>query len=174
MEIRNPAYNQYGTIDCEISLDGDSWMPFTASTDDVEGHGRDIHAVALTMAVLPYAHQEPPPPTKDQLLAHLAAHRWAVETGGIQLNGMTVATDDRSKTMIMGARIAAMADPNHIANWKMPDGSWAPLDAETITAISNAVLNHVNICFEREAGVAALIEAGDITGLEGVEAAFDA
>lgn len=113
-------------------------------------------------------------PTKDQLLAHLATHRWAVETGGIQLNGMTVATDDRSKTMIMGARIAAMANPDHVVNWKMPDGSWVQLDAATITAISDAVLNHVNNCFEKEAEVAALIEAGDITGIEGVEAAFDA
>lgn len=118
---------------------------------------------------------EPPPEplTKDQLLAHLAAHRWAVETGGIQLNGMTVATDDRSKTMIMGARIAAMADPSHIANWKMPDGSWAPLDAATITAISDAVLNHVNWCFARESEVVELITAGDITDYDGVEAAFD-
>lgn len=116
----------------------------------------------------------PEPPSKAQLLAHLAAHRWVVETGGIQLNGMTVATDDRSKTMIMGARVAAMANPDHVVNWKMPDGSWMPLDAATITAVSDAVLNHVNSCFEREAEVAAMIEAGDITGPEGVEAAFDA
>lgn len=115
----------------------------------------------------------PAPPSKEQLLAHLAAHRWAVETVGIQLNGMTVATDDRSKTMIMGARVAAMANPDHVVNWKMPDGSWAPLDAATITAVSDAVLDHVNRCFARESDVAELITAGDITGYEGVVAAFD-
>lgn len=119
---------------------------------------------------------EPPPapPTKAQLLAHLANYRWAVETGGITFEGVTVATDDRSKTMIMGARVAAMANPDHVVNWKMPDGSWVPLDAAMITAISDAVLNHVNSCFEKEAMVAAMIEEGDITGVEGVEAAFDA
>lgn len=131
-----------------------------AEGQTIEGHVVELNAPSA-------------PPTKDQLLAHLAAHRWAVETGGIQLNGMTVATDDRSKTMIMGARIAAMADPSHIANWKMPDGSWAPLDAATITAISDAVLNHVNWCFARESEVVELITAGDITDYDGVEAAFD-
>lgn len=149
-------------------LDGTHWehgpsggLHVLAEGGSIEGHVAELNS-------------PPEPPTKDQLLSRLAARRWQVETGGIVLNGMTVATDDRSKTMIMGARIAAMANPDHVVNWKMPDGSWVQLDAATITAISDAVLNHVNNCFEKEAEVAALIEAGDITGIEGVEAAFDA
>lgn len=115
----------------------------------------------------------PPPPTKDQLLSHLAAHRWVVETGGIEVGGFSIATDDRSKTMILGARVEAMVNPDHVVNWKMPDGSWVPLDAAAITVLSKAVLDHINQCFVKESYVAALIQDGTITGTEGVIVAFE-
>ena len=54
MNIRNVKYNAAGTIDCEISHPKFGWIPFTASPDDPEGHGRDIYAVAITMNPEPY------------------------------------------------------------------------------------------------------------------------
>jgi hypothetical protein len=45
METRNPVLNENGTIDCEINHPHLGWIPFTASPDDVEEHGRAIHAL---------------------------------------------------------------------------------------------------------------------------------
>lgn len=42
IEYRNPAYNENGTIDVEINHPDFGWIPFTASADDVEPHGRQI------------------------------------------------------------------------------------------------------------------------------------
>lgn len=47
MEIRNVKYNKQGTIDCEIDHPELGWIPFTASPDDVEQHGKDIHAFLI-------------------------------------------------------------------------------------------------------------------------------
>jgi hypothetical protein len=55
MKIRNAKYNQFGTIDCEIEHPVYGWIPFTASPDDVEEHGRQIYAEAAVGDVAEYA-----------------------------------------------------------------------------------------------------------------------
>lgn len=97
--------------------------------------------------------------------------RWRRETGGITVAGLAVATDDRSKLMLSGARIAAMADPAYATRWKTPAG-WVDLDAATIIALSDAVQAHVAACFALEAQVAEQVEAGLLTSPEAVEVAF--
>ena len=65
MEIRNAIYNAFGTIDCEINHPTFGWIPFTASPDDVEEFGREIHArITLGEAgeIAPYV-APPPQPT---------------------------------------------------------------------------------------------------------------
>jgi hypothetical protein len=47
VETRNPVLNENGTIDCELNHPHLGWVPFTASPDDVEPHGRKIHALLL-------------------------------------------------------------------------------------------------------------------------------
>ena len=42
IEYRNPTYNENGTIDVEINHPDFGWIPFTASADDCEPHGRQI------------------------------------------------------------------------------------------------------------------------------------
>lgn len=103
---------------------------------------------------------------------YAAAKRWEKEVGGIEINGLTVATDDRSKTMISGARVAAMANPNFTTAWKGSGGEFVPLDASAVVAISDAVLAHVSNCFAIEAQVLADILAGAITTDEQIDTAF--
>jgi len=43
MDVKNIRVNNRGTIDCELNVN-DEWMPFTASPDDPEEHGRIIYA----------------------------------------------------------------------------------------------------------------------------------
>lgn len=42
VEYRNPAFNAAGTIDVEINHPDFGWIPFTASPQDPEPHGRKI------------------------------------------------------------------------------------------------------------------------------------
>ncbi|WP_235923372.1 DUF4376 domain-containing protein [Brucella tritici] len=106
------------------------------------------------------------------LVAYAANKRWLKETGGIEINGLTVATDDRSKTMISGARVAAQNDPNFTTQWKGADGSFVTIDAAAVIGISDAMLAHVSNCFATEAQVLADIEAGTISTTEQIDAAF--
>lgn len=119
-----------------------------------------------------WVYVEPPQPTVADLSAHAAQSRWEKETGGFTLNGMHIATDDRSKIMISGARVAAEADPNFTTQWKGADGAFVTLDAAMIMAISNAVSTHVSNCFALEAQVLAQIEAGTITTAAEIDAVF--
>ncbi len=113
-----------------------------------------------------------PPPTTEELTAYTANARWRAEAGGISVIGLPVHTDDRSKMMLMGARVKAQADTTFVTHWKTADGSFFPLDAATIIALSDAVLAHVDGCFRREAEVLAAIAEGDVTSLEEINAAF--
>lgn len=83
-------------------------------------------------------------------LADLATERYARECGGIVVAGAGVATDDRSKTLLMGAKLKAQADANYTVNWKVGPGVYAPLDAATIIGVADAVEAWVGACFEAE------------------------
>lgn len=113
----------------------------------------------------------PEPPPLD-LLAYAAQRRWQKEVGGIVVNGVPIATDDRSKTMIIGSRLAADADPNWSAQWVANDGHVYPINAAAIIAISDAVQAHVNACFTTFVAVKADIDSGVITTTEQIDAAF--
>lgn len=110
-------------------------------------------------------------PTKPELSAYAADKRWRVETGGIVVSGVSVATDDHSKMMIMGARIKADRDAAFTTQWKVASGDFVTIDAATIIAISDAVLSHVDACFAAEALVLEQITAGTITTRAQVDAA---
>lgn len=42
-KVKNPVYNKFGTINCEIFHDKFGWIPFTATPKDPEFFGRDIY-----------------------------------------------------------------------------------------------------------------------------------
>jgi hypothetical protein len=116
-------------------------------------------------------HAPPDPPPVD-LTAYAADVRWRKEVGGITLGGVPMATDDRSKIMIMGARVAAAANSGWETVWHGADGASYPLNAAQMIAISDAVEAHVNATFAVFSGVKADIDAGDITTPEEIESAF--
>jgi hypothetical protein len=117
-----------------------------------------------------------PPPTPlpgmADLVAYAADLRWRREVGGITIGGVPVATDDRSKMMILGARVAAAANPGWETVWHGSDGETYPLNAAQMIAISDAVEAHVNSTFSTFAVVKADVEAGDITTTAEIDAAF--
>lgn len=154
-----------------------------ASVDDVVLTGdQEVTAIDDSVVVGPgwivtedgFAPPAPPALSKADLTAYAADARWRKEVGGIVVGSVPVATDDRSKQMIIGARIAADADPNWSTSWVGANGAIYPVDASAITDISNAVQDHVNDCFESFAVIKAEIESGDITTTSEIDAAFAA
>ncbi len=111
--------------------------------------------------------------TKAQLIAYAKKKRWEKEVGGITVNGVAVSTDDRSKLLIAGSRLAAQADPEWKTVWDGADGESYPVNAAAMIVISDAVQRHVNVdCFEDYSTVKAGINAGTITTLAEIDAVF--
>lgn len=100
--------------------------------------------------------------------ADIAARRYDAEVGGIYLGDLRIATDDRSKTMIAGAALAALRNPDYLLNWKTPAG-FVQLQAGQVLAVADAVHAHVQACFDREA---ALLAMGDAVSPDDLEAGW--
>ncbi|MCM8738276.1 DUF4376 domain-containing protein [Azospirillum sp. A1-3] len=95
---------------------------------------------------------------KAERKAAATAKRWEVEVAGTIVNGIPVATDDRSKTLILGKRAQAQADPDMTFRWKAVNG-WVELSGAQIIAIADAVADHVQACFDREGELHDAIDA---------------
>lgn len=134
---------------------------YTGSDPQADFGGKVYDPVANTIGDAPV-----------DLLAYAANKRWQKEVGGITVSGIPVATDDRSKLMMTGARVAAAADPEWSTQWAGMDGSIYPLTAAQVVAISDAVQSHVNNCFAIFATVKAGIDNSTIISAAQIDAAF--
>lgn len=65
--IRNLVYSSAdnSTIDVEMNHPEYGWIPFTASPDDIEQHGRDLYARAIAGDFGPIAPYVAPPPEPE-------------------------------------------------------------------------------------------------------------
>lgn len=110
--------------------------------------------------------------TAEEKAAHLAGMkatrkaaatdlRWQKEVAGIAINGVPVATDDRSKTLILGKRAKARENPDMTFRWKSASGEWVNLTGAQIIAIADAVADHVQACFDREGDLHDAIDAAE-------------
>ena len=100
---------------------------------------------------------------KSAKKVEIANARWQAEVSGV--NG--IRTDRESQSMITGAALKAMQDSEYACKWKTEAG-FVELNAAQILAIADAVREHVQGCFDREAELLALVEAA--TTPEEVEA----
>lgn len=103
---------------------------------------------------------------KAERLAALAAHRYAIETGGIDIGGASIRTDLESQSKIAGAHALVTAEPSTVIDWKGAAG-WVQLDAATMTAIALAVGTHIQACYSAERTHAEAIEACETAAAAG-------
>jgi len=94
----------------------------------------------------------------EKKVKDLAAYRYQKETGGISINGFQMYTDRDTQGKIQSAAIRAEKDPEFTVQWKTMDGNFITLDASTIIEIGNAVFDHVQACYAREAELQLEIE----------------
>jgi len=95
---------------------------------------------------------------KAQRRSEVAALRWERETAGVQVGGHSFATDDRTRTVLIGSRIAAKEDTGYTVDWKFADG-FATLTAAELIAAADAVRAYVRACFVAERAHVAAIDA---------------
>lgn len=127
MNYRNPTYTADGNIDCEVEHPKFGWIPFTASPDDVEEHGRDLfnrippEEVALYVA---------PPATPEEVKAEANRRILAIVPEWKQRNLIAQATRLNRKPM-------ADWTPEEVAQVEAGDAIWAQVEA--IRARSNEI-----------------------------------
>lgn len=104
-----------------------------------------------------------PAPTFEEIKAakygEIAAARYAAETGGCTVDGVTIATDRGSQALLTAAVVSARLDLEFKTRWKCADGRFVTLDAMQLRAIGDAVTAHVEACFAREGELCELIDA---------------
>ncbi len=110
---------------------------------------------------------------KDAKASDIAAARYEQEIGGvsIQMGGakVTIRTDRDSQSMITGATLKATSDPEYTCRWKTVEGFVAVSSAQII-AVADAVRDHVQASFDREAELMERIEcATTVSMVEAIE-----
>lgn len=138
--------------------------------------GFPMHAEALGIApptkIVPVVEGEPQTSHPAMTLQeYAAAKRWEKETAGIEVNGAFIDTSRESQSMITGAYNYAQANPSKPVSFKSASG-WVKLSAAEVTAIALAVGDHVQALFDLESVIADQIEAGIVTTVEQIDAAF--
>lgn len=96
---------------------------------------------------------------KERKKAEITAARYEAETAGIIVNGVNIATDDRSQSKLAGAAIQALIDPSYTLTWKVDTNVSVNLSASQLLAIATAVRQHVQACFDKEIALLAAANA---------------
>lgn len=94
-------------------------------------------------------------------LAALAAKRWEMETGVIEVGGMPLKLDEATTNKLDAAYMFATRRPGFTAEWKLGNGAFITLDAATIIALGDAAGDHVQACFANEKALTAEIMAAN-------------
>jgi hypothetical protein len=105
---------------------------------------------------------EPAPALTPDWPSLIAARRYTAEMAGTTVQGMAIATDDRSQGLITGAALAAMLDTSYSIRWKTAEG-FVELTGAQIIGVASAVRAFVQACFDREADLLAAVAGGSIT-----------
>ncbi|WNW11242.1 DUF4376 domain-containing protein [Pseudomonas sp. DTU_2021_1001937_2_SI_NGA_ILE_001] len=139
--------------------DGKKWGAETLSVDS----GRKVVVVKRQQVNMTAAEKaERDAALAAEWLPLIAARRYQAETSGIELQGMQVATDDRSKLLINGAALRASREDGYTLRWKTDEG-FVDLPGDQVLLMADAVADHVQACFDREAELLAAVADGSIT-----------
>ncbi|MNZ17270.1 hypothetical protein D3C78_342580 [compost metagenome] len=109
---------------------------------------------------------EPPAETPEQIAQattrRIAETRFRHEVSGITINGQVIDTSREGQSLLTGAAVAAMLDPNYRCRWKS-EGGFVELDATQVIGLASAVRVHVQACFDREAELLEALKKGEFS-----------
>lgn len=111
------------------------------------------------------------PPIRYATTSEIAAYRWKIETGGVNV---TVSTgthkfDSSRENRVMWVALASIAqsNPSYVQSWKTLNSVFIQLTASDIITIYTTIFNHIALCFEIESEL-----LSNPTNMEGVILAF--
>ncbi|EAO3106310.1 DUF4376 domain-containing protein [Salmonella enterica] len=144
---KDAAYNEDSTINCLVRIEGfEDFMPFTASPDDTEAHGRQLYADLKAGKYGPVAPFTITPEmiqaAKDAKHVEISAWRNTQENGSIifTLNGHRWDCGKASQTRL--APVVAVARTGALPTgffWTDADNIDVPMTADELTALEAAM-----------------------------------
>lgn len=105
---------------------------------------------------------------KAKKKAELAAKRYAFESSGVTVGGLSIRTDRDSQAVIFSTHAAMQSGIPQSIQWKTADGTFATLDSAGVAGIAQAVTAHVQSAFSLEKQLVDQVNAA--TTIEAVEA----
>lgn len=123
------------------------------SRTDIEAdlqHAKDIAALEALESDLNKA--------KSVVRQRIAEQRYNFEVGGIEVDGLPVRTDRFTVDRIYQARALAKENAQFNTAWKLGDGSFITLNAESIINISDSITTHLTLSFTREMDLNLLVD----------------
>lgn len=97
-----------------------------------------------------------------------ARKRYEVETAGIVVDGVSVATDRASRLSMVGLEAFSMLAVDKVVSFKAANG-WHELTVEQARSLLYAVSTHIQACFAAEATLSKLIDADSVISKEEIE-----
>jgi hypothetical protein len=116
----------------------------------------------------------PPAPSKTELLAYNANARFARASGGVSIAGLPYFSDPTARNTIGSAHDYAVANPGHITDWKLADGTFTQLNEVQLAHALQQMATFVQSCFTCESNNQAAINGGSMTSYAQINAAFAA
>jgi hypothetical protein len=176
MKIQSVSDAQYATADhsaitCMAKFaEFAAPIPFSASADDPEPHGRQLFAdlVAGKYGAVAEVAVEIVREVKD---AEIEKARDEAIDAGITFRGHPVQTDDRSRMNLIGtvAAVAAGVPLPKDFTWRAGDNVDVPLDRDGLIELAAAVLAHVNDQYKKSWALKDTVEsATDVAEVGGV------
>lgn len=101
---------------------------------------------------------------------HKSAYRKKREAEGITYMSKVVDTDMGAQIKLTPIYVKASATPSFTINWRTQDGSWLSLNQTEFLAMADAILLHIQKCFQAQE----ILNGNTYESIEAVEAAFDA
>lgn len=100
-----------------------------------------------------------PPDPVSILEARIAARRYEVETAGVLIGDVALATDRTAQGQLANVAVAAFMDEGFRCRWKTRDG-FVELSSSQILEVARAVQKHIEACFDREAELLDYLASG--------------
>jgi hypothetical protein len=144
--------------------------------DVLQAHGTKLPAWLFTAADT-FIQPMPTTYSNGQLAAYNADARFRHASGGVTVSSLSAIpflTDPVSRNTVNSAYQYAVANPTHITDWKMSDGSFIKLTNTQLTTLNNDMTTFVQSCFSCESTNLTSINSGSMTTLAAIDAAFAA
>jgi hypothetical protein len=108
------------------------------------------------------------------LTYYAADARFRKASGGVTIGGKPYLSDPVSRNTVASAHDYAVANPGHITDWKLADGTFIQLDEPGLAHVLQQMATFVQACFTCENTTATSITGGSITTRAQVDSAFAA